>query len=415
MSDTVAHDASVIGPADPAAFWIDTPEHRHGLRADAGRQLDFFRNSFRPEGGFYQLDAHGAPLRDLPQELFATTRMVHSYALGALFGFDDCERMIDHGLKFITEAHRDPVHGGYLWSLRDDKICNDQKLAYGHAFVLLAAASAMQAGHPDARPLLDDITSVLLERFWEDDAGLFADEANRDWTPFSTYRGFNANMHATEALLTAFEATGDRLYLDMAGRILDFFVRRKATANDFRIPEHYTQDWTVDHSYSGDPMFRPSGTTPGHSFELARLLLQYWDLSGRKDDDAPAMARSLVERALADGWDTSSGGIIYTVDFNGNPSVTARYWWPVAEAIGVFAALIKLEHRATDEDWYRRLWSFAETSFIDRKTGGWYPEIDANGAHTDHQFIGKPDIYHALQADLFPLSPKLSNIMQTGD
>ena len=32
-------------------------------------------------------------------------------------------------------------------------------------------------------------------------------------------------------------------------------------------------------------------------------------------------------------------------------------------------------------------------------------EIDTAGASTGRQFLGKPDIYHALQAELFPLAP----------
>ena len=43
--------------------------------------------------------------------------------------------------------------------------------------------------------------------------------------------------------------------------------------------------------------------------------------------------------------------------------------------------------------------------FIDHAHGGWFPEIDTAGAPTGRQFLGKPDIYHALQAELFPLAP----------
>ena len=183
-----------------------------------------------------------------------------------------------------------------------------------------------------------------------------------------------------------------------AGRILDFFLRRIAPDWGHRVPEHYGPDWQVDRAYAGDPMFRPPGTTPGHSFELARLLLQWWDLAGRPDDGSPALARRLVETALADGWDRARGGLVYTVGFDGRPEILSRYWWPVTEAIGALAALIKLERRAEDEVWYRRLWSFADTAFIDHARGGWFPEIGDDGRPSATQFKGKPDIYHALQA-----------------
>ena len=189
-----------------------------------------------------------------------------------------------------------------------------RKLAYGHVFVLLAGASAKMAGHPDADALISDVSATLDQHFWDDEHGLFIDEWNRDWTPFSTYRGMNANMHGVEAMLTAFEATGQEVFLNRAGRILDFFTRKIAPDHNWRLPEHYTADWQVDPTYAGDPMFRPAGTTPGHSFELGRLLLQYWDLIGRPEDSSPTHARRLIEQALTDAWDWERGGLAYTLD-----------------------------------------------------------------------------------------------------
>lgn len=408
MDKTPAHNADAVGPKDFDGFWLETEPHRNWLKADAERQLSFFRNSFDAAGGFHQLDRAGMPMPEMAQELFATTRMVHSFAVAKMFGIGNCDAMIDHGMRYLRDHHRDPIYGGYVWSLKQGVIEDDRKLAYGHAFVLLAAASAKQAGHPDADALLRDISQVLQDRFWQDGPGLFCDEANRDWSPFSAYRGYNANMHATEALLAAFEATGDDAFLVKAGRILEFFVFGVAAQNEYRIPEHYSADWAIDASYAGDPMFRPAGTTPGHSFELARLLLQHWDLTGRQDERSPLAARKLVDRAAADAWDGENGGFIYTLKLDGSPDNTSRYWWPVTEAIGAYAALIKLERNPSDEIWYRRIWDFADTHFIDHTHGGWHPEIDAQGRHSDSQFKGKPDIYHALQATLFPLSPDIS-------
>ena len=262
------------------------------------------------------------------------------------------------------------------------------------------------AGHPDADRLLADILEVLDAHYWDEAAGLFRDEFTQDWQVFSSYRGMNANMHGVEALLAAHEATGEALFLDRAGRILDFFIAGQAATNGWRIPEHYDERWQPDPDYAGDPMFRPAGTTPGHSFEMARLLLQWWDLAGRPGTTAPAQARALVETALADAW-LPDGGLAYTMHGKriGNP---ARYWWPVTEAIGALAALIKLDPQPEDEAWYRRLWTFASARLIDHARGGWFPELDADGQPAEAQFKGKPDIYHALQADLLPLAPGLS-------
>jgi len=398
-----------LDPFHPTAFdALLRPVLRAKLKTDAVRQLDFFRNSLRADGGFDNLGLDGEALCDQPQELHATTRMVHSYALGHLAGVADCEDIIDAGVQTLLTRHRDADHGGYAWAISPDGITNGDKLAYGHMFVLLAASSARAVGHPDADKLLDDVENIITQHFWEDSFGLMQDEFRRDWQPFSTYRGMNANMHGVEAHLGAFEATGREIYLNRAGRILEFFLGKMAPSHGWRIPEHYTGTWQVDGDYAGNPMFRPHGTTPGHSFELGRLQLQYWDLCGRPDTDAPQRARKLIETALKDAW-LPDGGFAYTLDFSGKVAVADRYWWPLAEAIGAVAALLKLDATDTDAASYSRLWDQAFDLFVDTRRGGWFPEIDAAGLPAANQFIGKPDIYHALQADLLPLMPGLSD------
>lgn len=397
------------GPNGVPGFWIDKPEHIAFLREDASKQFSFYFNSLGDRPGFYTLDKNGAHMPGGLQELHTTTRLVHSYALASLCGVDGADKVVDQGMAYLQEHHLDSVNGGYHWGIDDGAIADQRKLAYGHVFVLLAGASALMAGHPDAERLIENVTDVLSTRYWEDDHGVFADEFNSDWSPFSTYRGMNANMHGVEALLAAFEATDDTEYLTRAGRILDFFVGRMAPQHGWRLPEHYTEDWEVDAHYSGNPMFRPAGTTPGHSFELGRLALQYWDLNGRPDDGMPERARRLIEQALADAW-LEDGGLAYTLNFDGSVAIGDRYWWPVTEAIGAMATLIKLDRKEEDERWYRTLWTFASNHFIDHEKGGWFPEIAADGSPTSTQFYGKPDIYHAVQACLFPTVPEVSRL-----
>ncbi|SIT11641.1 AGE family epimerase/isomerase [Paracoccus saliphilus] len=398
------------GPGDIAASgcWLEDEKHRAYLVRDARWALDFFDASPRETDGFHTLDLAGKPLAGGVRELHVTTRLVHSYALAQMAGRKDRARIIDQGMAYLWQGHRDRQHGGYLWAVDGDGVTDGTKLAYGHVFVLLAASSAKMAGHPDADRLLADIAEVLNRHYWDEEHGLFRDEFTRDWQPFSTYRGMNANMHGVEALLTAHEATGEGEYLARAGRILNFFIAGQAANENWRIPEHYDENWQPDRGYAGNPMFRPAGTTPGHSFEMARLLLQYWDLAGRPDAEMPTHARALVERALADAWNEERQGFAYTLKFGGEVDNPARYWWPVTEAIGALAALSKLERRDSDETWYRRLWQFADSCLIDHSRGGWFPELGEDNRPAATQFAGKPDIYHALQADLLPLAPGLS-------
>ncbi len=397
--------------------WVTLTGHRTWLAARANDLLNFFEGaSIDPAGGFRDLDDHGRPLASVAEvpysrQVQAVSRMVHCFAMARLMGRPGADRMIDHGMDFLWNGHRDRQNGGYFWAMGDDGPIDDSKQAYGHAFVLLAASSAKAAGHPQADRLLADVTAVLDERFWEEQYGAVAEEFTRDWQPKSPYRGQNANMHLTEALMEAFEVTGDRSYLDKAERIADLIVRRAAADNGWRLPEHFTAAWQPDADYVGDPMFHPPGTTPGHSLEWSRLLLQLWELGGRRHDWMAEAARALFRQALADGWDPTTGGVYYTLDNDGRPLVRERYWWPCTEGIGAAAFLNAIDGAPVYEEWYRRIWDWCATHLIDRANGTWRPQLNDALVPTSGPFFGRTDIYHALQACLIPLFPTSGSVI----
>jgi mannose/cellobiose epimerase-like protein (N-acyl-D-glucosamine 2-epimerase family) len=398
--------------------WTALASHRAWLLARALDLLDFFQaHSIDPDGGFFDLGDDGRPLPSgaaaatgRARHIHATTRMVHCYAIGHLMGRPGSQAIIDHGMEFLWARHRDPVHGGYFWSVGEQAPVDDTKQAYGHAFVLLAASSAKLAGHRDADRLLDDIGRVLRTRFWEPAHGAVAEEFTRDWRPLGRYRGQNSNMHLAEACMAAFEATADRAYLEMAESIANLLIGRIAADNDWRLPEHFDESWNVDREYAGSPMFRPYGTTPGHSLEWSRLLVQLWQLGGQRQAWLPDAARSLFRQAVTDGWDARNGGFYYTLNWDGAPAVRDRFWWPCMEAIGAAAVLNALDGDPLYEHWYRRVWDWSAAHLLDREHGGWRPQLNDSLMAAEGPFYGRPDIYHALQACLIPLLPTTGSI-----
>ncbi|MCB1336176.1 MAG: AGE family epimerase/isomerase [Maritimibacter sp.] len=381
------------------------PMHRAWLIDQATGLVDLFRATTGGPAGFRMLGHDGRPMFG-PDEVFGihdTARVVHVFALATRMGIPGLSDGIDQGLRFLWEAHRDAEHGGYFWSVNANGPVRADKQAYGHAFVLLAASSALRLGHPLARTLLDDVTQVIEARFWEDGPGAMAEEFAADWAEIGPYRGQNSNMHSTEALMAAYEATGERAYLDKAVRIAELIINRAARAEGWRVAEHFVRGWQVDHVYEGDPMFRPAGTTPGHALEWARLLVQLHDLSGAKHGWMIEAAKGLFARAVATGWDASRGGFVYTLDWDDRVAQPLRLWWPNAEGIGAAATLIKHDGDALASDWYGRIWDVVAGQFIDHDRGGWYPEILPDGTPGEAIFTGKPDLYHAFQACLAPL------------
>ncbi|MGW4521764.1 AGE family epimerase/isomerase [Amycolatopsis sp. NPDC004378] len=371
------------------------------VRAEPARLLGFAARAAHPDGGFAWLDDTGQPVLDRPVETWITCRMTHVFALAQLQGANAGEQ-VAHGVAALKGPLRDPDHGGWYATTT-----LSEKRAYEHAFVVLAASSAVAAGAEGAEPLLAEALDVVERRFWEPGAGRVADVWDRGWTELEDYRGANANMHTVEAFLAAADVTGDRVWARRALSIVEHLVHGEARAHGWLLPEHYDAGWHVLLEHNRDEPahpFRPFGATIGHLFEWARLAVH---LKRALGDDAPEWlvpdAAALFATATRDGWAVDGNpGFVYTTDFAGTPVVRTRLHWVVAEAIAAAWTLHQETGEAAYLDRFRAWCDHAEACFVDRERGSWHHELDPENRPAGTVWAGKPDIYHAYQATLLP-------------
>jgi mannose/cellobiose epimerase-like protein (N-acyl-D-glucosamine 2-epimerase family) len=397
------------------------------LRAHIADTMAFYHpRAIDPAGGFFHYFRDDGSVYDAShRHLVSSTRFVFDYAMAAREFADEprAREYVEaavHGLRYLRDVHRDATTGGYAWTLRDGAPEDRTNHAYGVAFVMLAYASARKAGL-DTAAWMDETWDLLEARFWDADAGLYRDEADAGWH-FSDYRGQNANMHLCEALIAAFEASGESRYLDRASTLADHMTRRQAALAGGLVWEHYDSDWNVDWDYHRDDpkhLFRPWGFQPGHQVEWAKLLvLLHGHLGG--NGSAPAwllpIARHLFDAALAHAWDAESGGVVYgfapvLLDSAGVDTRAAdqgsaytvcdddKYFWVQAEAIAAAARLFSLTGDARYLDWYERLWRYSWQHFVDHRYGAWYRILDRrNRKYSDEKSpAGKTD-YHTMGA-----------------
>jgi mannose/cellobiose epimerase-like protein (N-acyl-D-glucosamine 2-epimerase family) len=402
--------------------WLTSPAHHRWLEAEGDRLLRFGAGSRHPAGGFGWLAVDGLPDLDRPLQLWVTARMTHVYSLAHLMGRPEGTALADHGVRALTGRFRDARHGGWYAAVDGSGPGGTDKTAYEHAFVVLAASSATAAGRPGAQGLLEEALEVLLGRFWDDEAGMVVEQWDEAFERLDGYRGVNANMHTTEALLSAADVTGDRSLRDRALRILTRVLHELAAGHEWRIPEHFDSDWNPVLDYNADAPahpFRPFGATVGHWLEWARLAVHAHAALG---DEAPGWllddARGLFAAAVREGWAVDGAdGFVYTVDWQGRPVVRERMHWVAAEATAAAAAL----HAATGSEdyarWYETWWSYIATAFLDDRLGSWHHELSAENRPSGTVWSGKPDTYHAFQATLvprLPLTPMLAPALRDG-
>lgn len=361
----------------PASIFRD----RWALRQQVRNVLSFhYPECIDHRYGGYRLNrdaCDGHVYDDTRKHLVGACRMTYNCCVGARIGGPDwCRSAAMHGLSFLFDAFYDADSGGFDWVLEGTDTDDATRYCYGHAFCLLACAAATDLGLPGAADRLERVSRILDERFFEPAFGLCRAEADADWT-FSSYRGQNANMHACEASLAAFDATGNTRHLDRAYTIADALIRDPPTDGGL-IPEHYTADWEPDFEYHRDEprhQFRPPGLQPGHGVEWAKLL----HLLADRCEEAwlTERASELFERAVEVGWDDEFGGFYYTVETDGSPIVSEKYGWAVAEGIGAAALLGRADGSYLEH--YDRFWEYARAHLIDEKYGTWYEKATREG------------------------------------
>ncbi|WP_254274633.1 AGE family epimerase/isomerase [Haloarcula marina] len=340
------------------------------LQEEIGELLNFYYPACvdTTHGGFIaQLDETTGEIYDeTSKHLVSTCRLTLNFAHGARLGSRDwCYQQAERGVAFLHDEHYDAALEGYDWLLDGTNIINKARSCYGHAFVLLTFARATGIGVENAEDYLREVYDIIDDRFWEPGHRLCASEFAPDWSSASEYRGQNANMHMCEAMLAAYQETGEGRYLNRASKIAESITVRLAEETDGRLWEHYTCKWEHDFEYNRDKTtdtFRPYGYQPGHHLEWAKLLAELdrmansaWFLS---------RAKELFQYAVESGWDTTYGGFYYTLDQSDTPLATDKYRWPVAEGIGAAAALYERTGQGRYRERYIDFWEYAEENLI---------------------------------------------------
>ena len=390
-------------------YQLGTAENQEFLQDVRDGLLSFGHQFPSPGGSSYYLGDDGTPWKDRNRETWITSRMTHVYSIGSMLGHEGSEALADAALKGLRGELHDDKNGGWYAGLTKDNEIVPTKQCYAHAFVILAASSGVLAGREGAAELLKDALALYDLRFWNEEEGLSCDTWNTEFTVLDDYRGLNANMHTVEAFLAVADAIKEEKYRIRAGRIIDYVIGW-ASANDWRIPEHFTKEWKADLDCNKErpaDRFKPYGATPGHGIEWARLIVQ-WAYSSYKDTPDSAevylkAAEKLYNRAVEDSWNVDGNpGIVYTTDWDGKPVVHDRMHWTLAEAINTSAVLWHITHKQKYAKDYEEFMRYLDDKVLDHKNGSWFHQLDENNNVIGTVWPGKSDVYHAFQSTWIP-------------
>jgi mannose/cellobiose epimerase-like protein (N-acyl-D-glucosamine 2-epimerase family) len=362
-----------------------------------------------PAGGYFQnYYDDGRLFQRGFRQLVSSTRIIVNYArasreLAATPAEAAQYRAVArHGLQYLQQVHYQGATAQYAWTLQDHQPQCMTQQAYGYAFVLLAYAHVQWAGVADVKTELAQTWQLLEQRFWQSEFGLYADEMSADGV-LSDYRGQNANMHLCEAMLAAYQATGEAHYLARAQLLAHNITARQAALSGGQVWEHYTPAFALDLAYNKDDpknLYRPWGVQPGHQTEWAKLLLQLHRLA--PDPALLERAAALFDRAFALAWDAEHGGLVYGYDLDGQWCDDDKYFWVQAESMAAAALLYQNSGEPRFLTAYRQLWQYSWQHFVDHQHGAWYRLLNRQNQRLSDEksSSGAKCDYHTLCACL---------------
>ena len=372
------------------------------LRQHIADILAFYEpHAFDPAGGFFHYFRDDGSIYDKDtRHLVSSARFVFNYANAFMYtGTPHYRDWAAHGFAYLVSHHRCD-DGHYIWQRNGSTIEDSRAMAYGHAFVMLAATTASRLDIAGASDMIAEIWDFMETYFYEPEHGAYADERDAHLAVLSAYRGQNANMHSVEALLAAYQTTGMPRYLDRASAIAHKFTVELTANTDGQIWEHYDTNWQHDWTFNidkPDDLFKPWGYQPGHQVEWAKLILQ---LDHHRPADWPLpVARHLFDTAMQKGWDNECGGLVYGYAPDGSFADAQKYFWVQAEAIAAAWRLFTSTGEPRYRHDYHRLWAFSWDHLIDHHHGAWFRIVSRQGAWLEpyKSPAGKTD-YHTMGA-----------------
>jgi mannose/cellobiose epimerase-like protein (N-acyl-D-glucosamine 2-epimerase family) len=334
-------------------------------------------------GGFFEkLDIEGRADRASPRRVRVQARQIYCFAKAAEMGwYPEGRGIATNGLDYLlTKAKSPDGRPGFVHLLdRGGSTLNALRDTYDHAFILLALSTVYQlTGDAQVRGEIESLMGFL-------DADLRSPHGGFvEGIPPTLPRRQNPQMHLFEAMIAAFDATGDTAFQNRAGDLYGLFVASLFDPQRQVLGEYFEDDWSK---------IEPVCVEPGHQAEWVWLLKGFERITGCPT----ARHRSQLLASALRYRDGATGCLVDEGDAGGNIRKLSRRCWPQTEIAKAWTAQAEAgESGAADEarDALTRLYRHYLRHPV---PGGWYDQFDSDNRSLVDA-IPASSFYHVLCA-----------------
>lgn len=363
---------------------LDTVEG--GFRCD-------FTFDWRPQGRQHKM-------------IVTQARQVWTASQAAMF-FGDAgyRRIAAHGFRFLHDKMWDKTYGGfYMLRARNggpvDYDYQEEKRAYGNAFAIYALASYFSmSGDTSALRLAQKTFRWLEQHSYDPEYKGYFDQMARDgsllrqdrtstkaWDFRSIgWKDQNASIHLLEAFTELYRVWPDSLLRQRLTEMLVLIRDRFVTAKGY-LTLYLKRDLTPVSFRDSSETVRKANyaldhVSFGHDVETAYLMLEASQVLGIKNDTKTlAIAKKMVDHALANGWEKRNGGFYdrgyYFAHANSIAIISeVKTWWVQAEGLNALLLMAKLfPQEKKYREAFAKEWEYINQYLIDHEHGEWYEE-----------------------------------------
>ena len=359
-------------------------------------------------GGYFTNVSHDWKVMP-DQEKMIVSQARHIWTLAKISkyfgGKEYYDEMACHGFQFLKQKMWDSDYGGFCQIRSREGTCTsvngwrDEKRTYGNAFGLYALAALYDRFHdPEVLEFAKKVFYWIEEHAFDTKHLGYYEFLTRDGKPFdcsSPYKtialdsnelGFkdqNSSIHLLEAYTELYRVWKDPLLRNQLKLLLEL-IRDKIVAERGYLRLFFQNDWTPVSFRNASEEERKANfgldhVSFGHDYETAFLMLEASYVLGLPDDRRTlAVAKKMLDHAIANGWDESVGGFYdggYYFSGSDTCSIVkdTKNWWAQAEGLN---ALLLFSKIFPDESRYRtyfkREWNYIKTYILDPVYGDWF-------------------------------------------
>lgn len=325
----------------------------------------------RPNGLFHhRFDRAWQPLDGGPCTLVSQGRLIYNFCRGYQRTSDAAYAdAAQRGLEALGRYFQPDPQRPWCWAVHPDgRLADTTANCYGHAFVMLAYATAAEALGESEFTARGLATWRLIQDHFADSHGGYRWLVGAVAGSESEQRSQNPLMHCYEALLALAVTDSSGTVRRAASELWRFLEAR--CLGPGRLPEWYDAAWQP---LADSPR---RGIDVGHACEWAFLLSEAAALG--LGEELPERGREFLDYALAVGYDATEGGFISVVDFAGQPTSTHKGWWQQCEGIRALCRYARRHQHPAAAAALGPCLDYARRTFHDPELGGWYADPPHN-------------------------------------